>query len=355
MLVGKVEAISPRSQETCLFDITPSLVCVEQIRVWTNPSGDNPYPKNLFKGVDMRKFLIITVLLLSIIPFSAFAEGEREIQPVVTETGITVMDSYDRSVTIGKAAARVVSLAPSVTETIFALGMGDILRGRTDYCDYPPEARDVPSIGSLREPDIEAIAELEPDIVIASTHFTKESLDKLTSLSIPVVVLADQDNFEGAYRTIENIARLIGAEREGKRIITDMKTTVNNVMKAVKGKDMPSVYYVIGFGEYGEFTAGGDTFINQIIEMAGGNNIASGIKGWSFSLEQIIDSDPDILVCSKFWNAKNLLIETNGYKDLRAVQTANLFEIDNNMLDRQGPRLAEGLRALAEIIHPDAF
>lgn len=301
----------------------------------------------------MKKNLYITILLLSISSFFAFAEGEREIQQ--TKKGITIIDSFDRSVTIEKAAVRVVSIAPSVTETIFALGKGDILKGRTDYCDYPAAAQGIPSIGSLREPDIEAIAELEPDIVIASTHFTKESLDKLTALSISVVVLANQNSFDGAYRTIEDIARLTGAEDEGKALISSMKTTVNEVKEAVTGRDKPSVYYVIGFGEYGDFTAGGDTFINQIIEMAGGNNIASGIKGWSFSLEQIVESDPDIVVCSKFWNTKDSIIITNGYMDLRAVKNEQLFEIDNNMLDRQGPRLAEGLKALAEIIHPDVF
>jgi iron complex transport system substrate-binding protein len=301
----------------------------------------------------MRKFYSITVLLFT--AFLLFAEGQREIQSTGIISGITIVDSYDRSVTIEKAAMRVVSAAPSVTETIFALGKGDLLKGRTDYCDYPAEARNIPSIGSLREPDIEAIAELEPDIVIASTHFTKESLDKLTALSIPVVVLADQDSFEGAYHTIENISKIVGAGIEGQQLVESMETTVESVLEAVKGKDKPSVYYVIGFGEYGDFTAGGDTFINQIITMAGGNNIASGIKGWSFSLEQIVDSDPDILVCSKFWDAKDAIMATNGYRDLRAVQTGNLFEIDNNMLDRQGPRLAEGLKALAEIIHPDAF
>ena len=301
----------------------------------------------------MRKFYSITILLFT--AFLLFAEGQREIQSPGITKGITIVDSFDRSVTIEKTVMRVVSAAPSVTETIFALGKGDLLKGRTDYCDYPAEARNIPSIGSLREPDIEAIAELEPDIVIASTHFTKESLDKLTALSIPVVVLADQDSFEGAYHTIENISKIVGAGIEGQQLVESMETTVKSVLEAVKGKDKPSVYYVIGFGEYGDFTAGGDTFINQIITMAGGNNIASDIKGWSFSLEQIVDSDPDILVCSKFWDAKDAIMATNGYRDLRAVQTGNLFEIDNNMLDRQGPRLAEGLKALAEIIHPDAF
>lgn len=307
----------------------------------------------------MRKILNILFLSLSIFSFFAFAEGQREVQPTIAvsdlEAGITVVDSYNRSVTISSPALRVVSAAPSVTETIFALGKGNILVGRTDYCDYPEEVQEIPSIGSLTEPDIEAIAKLVPDIVIASTHFKKESVDKLSALSIPVVVLADQDSFEGVYTTIDKIARLTGSENSGADLIASMKQTVNSVIEAVKRKDTPSVYYVIGFGEYGDFTAGGDTFINQIIEMAGGNNIASEMKGWSFSLEQIVESDPDIIVCSKFWNAKDSILKTNGYKDLRAVKDGNLFEIDNNMIDRQGPRLSEGLKAVAEIIHPDLF
>ena len=164
----------------------------------------------------MRKFCSITILLFT--AFLLSAEGQSEIQSPDIIRGITIVDSYDRSVTIEKVAMRVVSAAPSVTETIFALGKGDLLKGRTDYCDYPAEAIDVPSIGSLREPDIEAIAELEPDIVIASTHFTKESLDKLTALSIPVVVLADQDSFEGAYSTIENISKFRSAVRNWKKV-----------------------------------------------------------------------------------------------------------------------------------------
>jgi len=335
------------------------LASVELARVWTTPSLEDPYPKHLYKGKDMKKILSITILLFSISSFFAFAQGEKEIQPVKTTTaaeqGITVVDSYNRTVTIENEATRVVSIAPGITETIFALGKGDILKGRTDYCDYPAEALGIPSIGSLMEPDIEAIAELNPDIVIASTHFKKESLEKLTALSIPVVVLADQDSFDGVYQTISNIGILIGAQDEGKTLIDSMKNTVNSVIGAVKGKRTPTVYYVIGFGEYGDFTAGGDTFISQIIEMAGGKNIASDIKGWAFSLEQIVASDPDILVCSKFWDVKKSITAANGYKDLRAVKTNNLFEIDNNMLDRQGPRLAEGLKTLAEIIHPEAF
>lgn len=298
---------------------------------------------------------LISIIILVFAATILFAAGESEIQSPGIIRGITIIDSYNRSVTIEKPARRVVSTAPNVTETIFALGKGELLVGRTDFCDYPEEALNITSIGSLMEPDIEAIAELSPDIVIASTHFTKESMEKLTNLSIPVVILTNEDSFEGSYRTIEDISRILGAEKEGNKLINNMKATLDKVMEAVSGKEKPSVYYVIGFGEYGDFTAGGDTFISQIIEMAGGDNIAKDIEGWSFSLEAIIESDPDILICSKFWNTKELLEITNGYKSLRSVKNGQLYEIDNNMMDRLGPRLAEGLKALAEIIHPDAF
>lgn len=268
---------------------------------------------------------------------------------------ITVTGSYGITVTLQKPAERIVSIAPNITETIFALGKGNLLVGRTDYGDFPAAAASVQSIGSLTEPNIEKIAELMPDIVIASTHFKKESSDKLKKLSIKVIVLNEDKTFEGVYETIRDIAKISGAEKAGEAIIIKMQNMVHSVEKAVQGKPKPKVYYVIGFGEYGDYTAGGDTFIGQMISMAGGNNIASKVKGWSYNLESIIAADPDIIICSKYWNTKKNLIKANGYKELRAVKQGHVFEIDNNLLDRQGPRLAEGLQALARIIHPGSF
>ncbi len=268
---------------------------------------------------------------------------------------ITVTGSYGITITLQKPAERIVSIAPNITETIFALGKGNLLVGRTDYGDFPAAASSVQSIGSLTEPNIEKIAELMPDIVIASTHFRKESSDKLKKLSIKVLILKEDKTFDGVYETIRDIAKISGADKAGETLITKMQKKVHSVEKAVQGKPKPKVYYVIGFGEYGDYTAGGDTFIGQMISMAGGNNIASKVKGWSYNLESIIAADPDIIICSKYWNTKKNLIKANGYKELRAVKQDHVFEIDNNLLDRQGPRLAEGLQALARIIHPGSF
>ncbi len=297
--------------------------------------------KSFIKVEDMKKIPVIALFLL----VGSFLFGGD----------ITVSGSYGTTVTLHKPAARIVSVAPNITETIFALGKGDLLVGRTNYGTYPAGALKVQSIGSLMEPNIEKIVELKPDIVIASTHFKKESADKLRKLSIKVLILKEDKTFNGVYTMISDMARITGAEQQGNVIINKMKNTVRSVENAVRNKRRPKVYYVIGFGEYGEYTAGGNTFIGQMITMAGGNNIASNLKGWAYSLEKIITGDPDIIICSKYRDTKEKLMKANGYRDLRAVKEGRVFTIDNNLLDRQGPRLADGLKKLAEIIHPECF
>ena len=301
----------------------------------------------------MKKFTGIFIFVF--IGAFLFGNGVKE-QAVQPENEvISVTDSYGRTITFEGPVQSIVSVAPSVTETVFALGKGDLLKGRTDYCDYPPEAASVQSIGSLMEPYIEKIAEINPDVVIASNHFKKESAEKLENLSIKVVVLNESKTFEGAYTTIRDIAKITGAQERAEDIISGMQKTVKEVEKAVAGKDKPTVYYAIGFGEYGDYTAGGDTFIGQMIEMAGGDNIAKNVKGWSFSLESIVEADPDIIIVSKYWDMKKNFVKAEGYKELTAVKEGRVYEIDANLLDRQGPRLAEGLKALSEIIHPESF
>jgi iron complex transport system substrate-binding protein len=105
----------------------------------------------------------------------------------------------------------------------------------------------------------------------------------------------------------------------------------------------------------GDFTAGKGTFIGKMIEMAGGKNAADDVEGWSYSLEKLVEKNPDIMICSMYYDTKKGIQSTNGYKDLDAVKNGKLFEIDNNLLDRQGPRLADGLVELAKIIHPESF
>lgn len=311
------------------------------------------------KKMFSKKRISIFVLMMIMMSIFASCSGSKtSTEKIDAKKGafpVTITDSYGRQVTLDKKPERIISIAPNITETIAALNATDRLVGRTEYCDYPESIKSVDSIGTLQEPNIEKIVELKPDIVIASTHFKKEVVEKLEQMNVKVAVLYGAETFDGVYETIGNVAKLIGEEETGAKIVSDMKKKVSDVTEKVKNADKPKAYYVVGFGQTGDYTAGKGTFIGELIGMAGGINAAGDVEGWKYSLEKIVENDPDIMICSKFYDSKKGIEATNGYKDLRAVKEGKLFEIDNNILDRQGPRLADGLEELAKIIHPELF
>ncbi|QUH24430.1 ABC transporter substrate-binding protein [Serpentinicella alkaliphila] len=301
--------------------------------------------------------IIVSVLIINMIMTGCNSLGQAD------NTGnnnmdiypLTIIDSYENEVIIEEMPNRVISIAPSITEIIFNLGLEDKLVGRTDFCNFPLEAESIESIGSLTSPNIEKIIELEPDLIIASTHFQKEVYDKLSELQIKLLVLDSKGSFDGVYMTIEKIGKVFNVNNKALELIRHMKSTVEEVLDKLKDEPKPTVYYVVGFGEYGDFTAGGDTFINDMLEMAGAINIASEVTGWKYSLERIIEQDPHMLIVSKYYNTKDEIMVANGYSELTAIKEGRVYEIDNNLLDRQGPRIALGLKELAKIVHPNLF
>ncbi len=268
---------------------------------------------------------------------------------------MVITDSNGRAVTIEEKPERVVSVAPSITETIFALDRADLLVGRTDYCDYPAEVSEIDSVGLLSDPSLETITALDPDLIIASTHFKEEVLHNLEDLGFTVVVLYGPSSFEGAYETIEKVGTVLDASDKADELIAGMQATVAEVTERVSGLEKPPVYYVVGFGEYGDYTATGDTFISDMIAMAGGENVAADATGWKYSLETLMEKDPEVVFISAFGDVVETFSQTEGYKELSAVENNRVLPIDNNTLDRQGPRLAEGLESMARLIHPGAF
>jgi iron complex transport system substrate-binding protein len=274
---------------------------------------------------------------------------------LTTQYPYTVKDTKGNEVVIEKEPKRIVSVAPNITELIYSLGKGDELVGRTDYCDYPEAAKKVTSIGSLTDPNVEKIVELKPDVVIASTHFKQDVAKKLQDLGIKVVVLYDSKDLNGAYNSINTLGKIINAESQANDLVSSIKKKISDIQAKVKGKKSPKVYYVVGFGKDGDYTATGDTFIAQMINMAGGDNIAKDSTNWKYSLEKIIENDPEYIIVSKNYDTKKLFETTAGYKNLSAVKNNKVIEIDDNLLNRQGPRLGQGVEALAKIFHPDSF
>lgn len=292
------------------------------------------------------KFAGFAALAILIISVSCRSGGKTGFQK---NKDTTICDSYQRKVSFVSNPQRIVSAAPGITEIIFALGEGRRMVGRTDFCDYPPETKEIPSIGGLQDPNFETIAGINPDLVIASTHFQREAVQKLESLKIPVAVIMSEASFDGAYYTISRIGRILDVTHKADSIISRMRTTVDSILTQVRTeKYKPTVYYVIGFGKTGDFTAGGNTFISKLIDMAGGVNIAGDISGWSYSLEKLIEKDPDIILIRQ--GNKEIFCKTASYSDLKAVKTGHIYEINDDLFEITGPRLAEGLKCLYSII-----
>jgi iron complex transport system substrate-binding protein len=177
----------------------------------------------------------------------------------------------------------------------------------------------------------------------------------LENAGLTVVTIYTEDSFEGTYKDIETIGKILGKAKVAEQVVAEMKEKVESIKdKVAAAKSEPSVYFVVGFGAGGEFTATGDTFIHQMIEMAGGKNIAYDGVQWSFSLEKIVERNPEVVIYSSVLD-KNELIRTNGFKDLDSVKKDSVYSIEANLIERTGPRLAEGLEELAKLIHPELY
>jgi iron complex transport system substrate-binding protein len=283
------------------------------------------------------------------------SSSDTKKESVQTVYPYTFTDSKGTDVVIESEPKKIISVAPSITELVYALGKGDELLGRTDYCDYPAEAESVQSIGSLTDPNIEKIIEIKPDIVIASTHFKDDVAKQLEDLGIKIVVFKDSKTIDGAYESINQLGQILNAQAKAKEVIDSNKKKIEEIKEKVKDAKIPTAYYVVGFGKTGDFTATGDTFISEMLTIAGGKNIAQDATAWKYSLEKIIENDPEDIIISKNFVMKDKFISTDGYKELSAVKNNKVFEIDDNLVNRQGPRIAEGVEALAKILHPDLF
>ncbi|GKX30923.1 ABC transporter substrate-binding protein [Vallitalea longa] len=265
-----------------------------------------------------------------------------------------VEDKYGNNITIEKEPETVISLSPEFTETIFALEAGDKLVGRTDYCDYPSEVEDIESLGELTQPDIERIVEIGPDIVLVSAHVSDETITQLQQQGITVLALALTGGFDDTYKYIATLGKVLNVKDKSDKIIDDMKDKVSELTKAVEGKEKPTAYFVVGYGEHNS-TATGETFLGKLIESAGAENIAKDATGWSYSIEQLVDQDPEIVICSNKFDSKSKIEQLEGYKDLTAVKEGRLYETDENVFFRQGPRLVVGLEELVKIFHPEVL
>jgi len=285
--------------------------------------------------------------------------GTTSTAGATNETGtvypLTITDREGITTTLPKVPERIVSISPAITETVAALGRLDALVGRTTFCDYPAGVSAVADIGELYEPNIEAIIALEPDVILLSAHTNPSVPQALRDAGMKVIRIYGDESFDGAYEMVRTVAEILDTSAQAETLVSNMQAKIADIESKVKDLPAKTVYYCVSAGEFGDYTATGDTYVDAMLEKAGGINIAKDATGWAYSLEQLIEKDPEVIIASELAGYKALLPNMAGYQDLTAVKNGNVIEIDTNPIDRIGPRFADGLELLARAIHPEAF
>lgn len=314
-----------------------------------------------------RSGYLLTIILATVLLVACAAGGQTPSNSPTTlpptPQSIRLEDGLGTEIELPAAAQRIVSLAPSNTEILFALGAGSQIIGRDSFSDYPPESLQIKDVGGgFGNLDVETIIALQPDLVLASPLTAAEQVQGLRDLGLIVFVLTNPLQFEDLYTNLMTVARLTGRVEQAETLITQLKQRVQSVDERLGGiEQRPLVFYEIdGTDPNAPWTAGPDTFIDMLITRAGGLNFGHELQGeWvQVSLEEILRRDPDlILLGDAIWGGVTVeaVMARPGWGELSAVKNQRVYPFDDNIVSRPGPRLVEGLEALARLFHPDRF
>lgn len=272
--------------------------------------------------------------------------------------GRTLVDPVGRKVHAPVDPQRVVALAPSITEIVFALGRQDRLKGVSRFSDFPLDAEKLPKVGSYTQLDVERIVALSPDLCIGIKDGNPIAVvEQLDTLGIPVFAVNAVD-MESTMKSIQAVGDALNAGPRAREIVADMRRRIRHVGEtANRAASKPRVFVQIGISPI--VSVGDHTFINELITMAGGVNVAAGANPYPrFSVEQVIGLAPDVLVICSMARATVFEEVKAGWMQwpaIPAVANQAVFIAPNNTFDRPTPRLVDGLEQMARYIHPQLF
>jgi iron complex transport system substrate-binding protein len=270
---------------------------------------------------------------------------------------LSVTDDRGKVVTLTASPRRVVSLAPSATEIVFALGAGDRLVAVDDFSDFPAEAKAIPHIGGFRTSP-EKVISSTPDLILAISGGNLPG--QLDALNQPLFIF-DPSDIEGVYRNITSVGRMLDREPEAQKIVADMRSRIDAVaQKAATAKSRPRVLHEVDSTNPAQlFVAGPNNFIDSMIKIAGGINVAADatVQYPKFSPEQIVARDPEVIVLAdaKFGATPEIVRARQGWSAITAVKQNAVYPIDDDLVSRPGPRLVQGFEAYIRLIHPELF
>ncbi|MDF2924248.1 MAG: transporter substrate-binding protein [Paenibacillaceae bacterium] len=286
---------------------------------------------------------------------NAAASASPSLSPV-PEAGQTVYplkvkDATDTEVVFDKAPERIVTLVPSETETVFALGAGDKIVGVDKWSDYPPEAKQKPQMGDLTT-NLEAVLAANPDVVLASASLNSKVIPELRKMGVKVYA-TNPKTIAQTIEKVELLAQVLNQQALGKKTADEMRADLQKVTDAVKNASKKRVYLEFSTG----WTVGDGEFLSEMVELSGGTNIGSGKPGWyEMDPEAIIKADPEVIVYSTGAGMETLpeiIRSRTGFAGVDALKNGRLYGIDGNLTNRVGPRLTKGLVEMAKAVHPE--
>lgn len=294
----------------------------------------------------IRKSLLFVIIINALLIISAQG-GER-----------ILTDEVGRNVRVPNSPKRIMPLAPSITEILFALGLQEEIVGVTNFCDYPEAALKKPKIGGFLNPSIEKIVSLKPDLIIAIRDGNREeTVHRLNDLGFSVYWV-NPKSFDGVMETIKNIGEIAAKRDESTRIIKNMRRKKEHILSLTKYLPKPKVFFQMGCDPI--ITVGRETLADDLIRLAGGSSISENesMNYPLYSIETVIFNAPEIIIISSMESKRdylNLVKMWQNWKSIPAVKRNAIYVVDSNLVDRPTPRIVEGLEAMVRIIHPEVL
>jgi iron complex transport system substrate-binding protein len=308
-----------------------------------------------------RQFKILSLLLLaSALFFCACAprgesgKGAPPGSPAAQMREVT--DDAGKRVRVPVRPERIVSLAPNLTEIVYAVGAGPRLVGNTTYCDYPPEANQVTKVGDTLHPSIERILALRPQLILVSTASQLETFARQLDEQQIAVYVTDPRDLDGVLRSIASVGDLLGQRAEAERVASELRARAAKVEEATKSSPAVSVFYQLSAEPL--YTAGRDSYITDLIRRAGGRSVTADVPGaWPrYSDESALASRPEAIVMATGGSMGEANADiAAALKTSPAAKSGRIIKINGDYLSRPGPRLVDGLEQMARALHPEAF
>lgn len=315
----------------------------------------------------MRKFSYVFFLLflsLGVLIGCSSNEGKEETTDTEVEDvkeaefPLTVTDATDNEITFDKKAEKIVSVLPSNTEIAFALGLEDEIIGVTELDNYPEEAAEKEKVGDFQI-NVEKVISLEPDVVLADESVDQAALDQIRDADVQVLVVKTAENFEEVYDVIHLIGEVTDTTAEAEKIETDMKEKLAALEEKVAEIEEPKSVYVEISPAPETYTVGKNTFINTLLEKINAENSAGDLEGWpQVNEEAVIEMNPDVIITT-YGNYVDdpvkEITDRKAWSDIPAVKEEQIYDVNEDLVSRPGPRLVEGAEELAKAIYPDLF